>query len=121
MRLTDLEPKFLKREAPNRWACENVGMAESDGIMFLCPLCIVTHGGKVGCHSVICWRPRVPQDTRPTPGRWDYSPNSTGLHDLTLVAGSSSVLLQGGCQAHFFIIGGGIQMAMGGTAAPPVG
>jgi hypothetical protein len=42
----------------------------------------------------------------PTPGRWDFQ--GTGLQDLTLVAGSSSVLLTGGCRAHFFVRDGEI-------------
>jgi hypothetical protein len=31
------------------------------------------------------------------------------IADITLVAGSSSVLLTGGCQAHFFVRGGQIE------------
>ncbi len=34
--------------------------------------------------------------------------HGTGIADLTLVAGSSSVALQGGCKAHFFVRDGAI-------------
>ena len=76
--------------------------------MFLCPRCFQTNQGPVGTHRVICWRPHVPQSFFPVPGRWEME--GSGLSDLTLVAGSSSVLLRGGCDAHFFVRGGEIQM-----------
>lgn len=77
-----------------------------DGIAFLCPLCYERNGGPVGTHQVLCWRPRVPAGIEPGPGRWELT--GTGLSDLTLVAGSSSVLLGGlgGCGANFFIRAG---------------
>ena len=107
MKLTDLDPKFLKREHSHMFRnVENIG--EADGIQFLCPKCFAANGGKVGTHAVICWQPNVPQDTFPTGGRW--SMEGKGLDDLTLVAASSSVLLRGGCEAHFFVRGGVIQM-----------
>lgn len=106
MRLTELEPEFLKREAPDRWQCEGVSKAEADGVLFLCPVCLVAKGGRVGCHAVICWQPNVPQDTSPTGGRWRME--GTGFDDLTLVAGSSSVQIVGGCNAHFYVRNGEI-------------
>lgn len=81
-------------------------LAEADGVLFLCPKCFEANGGEVGTHSVICWRPRVPPDVCPRPGRWEF--HGTGLGDLTLVAGSSSVLLQAGCAAHFCVRAGAI-------------
>lgn len=80
--------------------------AEADGVHFLCPKCFEANRGPVGTHSVICWRPRVPADVSPKPGRWEF--HGTSLDDLTLVAGSSSVLLLGGCAAHFFVRNGRI-------------
>ena len=75
---------------------------EADGLRLLCPQC---HDdppvGPVGTHGVICWSPTISQDHAPRPGRWDLV--GTSIDDLTLVAGSSSVLLQGGCGAHFFV------------------
>ena len=70
-------------------------IAEADGIIFLCPKCFAHNGGSVGTHSVICWNPSVPQTTSPKPGRWNLV--GTGYHDLSLVVGSSSVLLNGRC------------------------
>lgn len=99
--LRDLDAKFLKRESSNRFR-EVGSIADADGIQFLCPKCFKENNGPVGTHGVICWSPSVPQDTTPTPGRWEM--RGTGLDDLTLVAGSSSVHLQGGgCGAHFFV------------------
>lgn len=105
MRLIDLEPMFLRREAANQFR-EVATLAEADGIRFLCPKCFAANKGSVGTHSIICWSLSVPQDTRPTPGRWALQ--GTGFEDLTLVAGSSSVALTGGCAAHFFVRSGQI-------------
>ena len=109
MRLLDLEPSFLKREDDThfRFVDEITG---ADGVEFLCPKCFAENDMKrPGVHAVICWSPKVPQTTSPTPGRWEML--GTGLADLTLRASSSSVLLQGrGCKAHFFIENGNIRM-----------
>lgn len=103
--LRELQGQFLKREDSHHF--KNVDtLVEADGVCFLCPKCFKQNGGPVGTHSVICWAPSVPQDTSPTPGRWEM--HGAGLDDLTLVAGSSSVALQGGCQAHFFVRAGAI-------------
>lgn len=108
MRLTELQPRFLKRESADNFRCRDVSMTDADGIWFLCPKCFKNKGGPVGTHSIICWEPSVPQDTTPTGGRWTIE--GTGFDDLTLVAGSSSVLLKGGCNAHFFVRNGQIEM-----------
>lgn len=105
MKLADLEGRFLERVDDH--AFQDVGtIDEADGIIFLCPKCFAANGGPVGTHAVICWRPRVPQTTSPTPGRWEFK--GSAMDDLTLVAGSSSVLLKGGCNAHFFVRNGEI-------------
>lgn len=83
---------------------------DADGVEFLCPKCFEANSGRVGTHAVVCWRPRVPPDIAPKPGRWEFQ--GTSLDDLTLVAGSSSVLLPGdggGCGAHFFVRNGAIE------------
>lgn len=108
MRLTDLRPQFLKRQSDHEWLYVDTA-ADADGIKFLCPKCFVTKGGPVGCHSVICWRPDIPQTTTPTGGRWRMV--GTGYKDLTLVAGSSSVFLEKTCGAHFFIANGDVRDA----------
>lgn len=139
MLLTDLEPQFIRREVrvetrrhvrAEIFALRPIGpftdeefeertgprtylldtdLVSAEGVIFLCPKCHATNGGPVGTHSVICWRPCVPQTEDPKPGRWEFE--GTGLADLTLVAGSSSVLLTGeGCHAHFFVRAGEIVM-----------
>ena len=97
MKLTELEPVFLKRESDTTFR-EVDSIEEADGIQFLCPACYQKEGGNKGVHSVVCWSPRVPQTTSPKPGRWNLV--GTGFDDLSLVAGSSSILL--GCW-HGFI------------------
>jgi hypothetical protein len=105
MRLLDLEPRYLTRIDDHHF--EDVeALEQADGVIFLCPTCFGCNGGPRGTHAVICWRPRVPQTTAPPPGRWEFE--GTALGDLTLVAGSSSVLLTSGCKAHFFIRNGEI-------------
>lgn len=106
MKLLDLEPQFLRREHDKLFT--NVdALADADGIMFVCPVCLAAKGKREGVHSILCWEPNVPQTTSPTPGRWEMQ--GTGYHDLTLVVGSSSIHLTGpGCGAHFFIRNGEI-------------
>lgn len=108
MRLIDLDPAFLKREDSSHWL-EVKTLAEADGIKFLCPKCFATNNGPIGTHAIICWSPSVPQDTRPTPGRWQLV--GTGFDDLSLVARSSSVQLNGGCNWHGFVEKGAVRNA----------
>ena len=81
-------------------------LAEAKGVQYLCPKCFEKNGGRVGTHGIINFCPEVGQEFRPTPGRWNLC--GTGLHDLSLVNGSSSVGLTGGCSAHFFVTDGRI-------------
>lgn len=108
MRLTELEPRFLKRIDDNHFRSVD-RIEDADGVRFLCPKCFQVNGGARGTHGIMCWSPSVPQTTAPTPGRWNLV--GTGMGDLTLVAGSSSISLTSGCQAHFFIENGNIRMA----------
>jgi hypothetical protein len=94
-------------EGPREYYVTVDTIDEADGVIFLCPKCFQDNGGSAGTHSVLCWRPRVPDGVFPMPGRWEFQ--GTGLADLSLVAGSSSVLLTDGCKAHFFVEGGGIR------------
>lgn len=101
--LQELRANFIKR-LDDKTSQMDVAMAEADGVMFLCPVCFKANGGSKGTHSVICWRPHVPQTVDPKPGRWEFK--GTGIDDLTLFAGSSSIKLDSGCQAHFFVVMG---------------
>jgi hypothetical protein len=108
VRLTELAPQFLKIEEAGKLYRHVDTIDEADGLTFLCPKCFGTNSGNVGTHYVCCWLPRVPQTEKPTPGRWEME--GSGYGDLTLVAGSSSVLITSGCMAHFFVRSGGIEM-----------
>jgi hypothetical protein len=109
MKLTDLQPRFLHIESEKSHRLID-NMDEADGIEFLCPKCFQENGySDKGVHIVICWQPHVPQSFTPRPGRWNFL--GTGYNDLTLQAGSSSILLNGGCYAHFFVENGQIRMA----------
>lgn len=109
MRLTELEPEFLKLIDEYSWQRMD-SITDADGVFFLCPTCWIKNNGPVGTHAIICWTPKVPLNIEPGPGRWELL--GTGYEDLTLRAGSSSVFLQseGGCKAHFFIQSGNIRM-----------
>lgn len=105
--LSELEPHLLGDEHDGGWK-EDVPWERARGIRFLCPKCFLANGrSNVGVHSVICWNPSVPQSTPPRPGRWNLA--GTGAHDVSLVAGSSSVQINGGCNAHFHVRGGRVE------------
>lgn len=113
MRLVDLDPHFLKILAPRTYQFDGVPFAEAQGVQFLCPVCFEGNGrSDVGVHSVICWfdGKGVPPEMDPKPGRWTAA--GSGYGDLTLnppsFTGARSVLLMGGCCAHFFVTNGEI-------------
>lgn len=99
--LTELLPEFIRWINDARY--QRVATIEqADGIIFLCPKCLeVNNNDKKGVHSIICWKPRIPQTTLPGPGRWNF--NGTCFEDLTLYAGSSSIRVTSGCRWHGFI------------------
>jgi len=97
-----VESDFYDWTGPVEYHVHVDAIDEADGVMFLCPKCFDDPPvGPVGTHRVLCWSPKIGQDHDPKPGRWNLV--GTSIDDLTLVAGSSSVLIQGGCQAHFFV------------------
>lgn len=102
MKLRELDPQFLKVISEHKYKCVDK-IEDADGISFLCPKC---KDGETHQHSIICWQPKVPQTITPTPGRWNFI--GTCYDDLTLKNGSSSILLNGGCNAHFWITNGEI-------------
>lgn len=107
MRLSLLEPEWLKHHGDSWLNVDTIG--EADGIMFLCPTCFEKNHGNVGTHVMVCWRPHVPPEITPGPGRWEFE--GTNFEDFTLVAGPNSggrrsVEIKGGCCAHFHITKG---------------
>ena len=111
MRLTELEPEFLKLTGDPRTYRRDATFADCDGLWFLCPLCWLVNGGRKGTHGIICWKPHVPQSFPPIPGRWSQA--GSGFNDLSLVAGSSSIALGGGCQWHGFVQNGEVHTGLG--------
>lgn len=107
-----LEARFVRHTSPQGSYAIEPTIESADGICFVCPLCWLAlkdsnydpNVGVRGVHHVLCWRPRVPAGVSPGPGRWDL--HGTGLNDVTLVAGSSSIHLQGGCGWHGYVRNG---------------
>jgi hypothetical protein len=114
MRLTELDPWFLRIVDPGTWRHVDT-LAEAQGVCFVCPKCFTTLGNTiVGAHRVICWsRSRgVPDDEKPGPGRWTLE--GTGMADLTLgcePGKSRSVLLISGCAWHGFVTAGEVTLS----------
>jgi|SRR5579859_1057251 len=108
MRLTELEPKFLKWSSDRSFGKQEV-IEGADGVMFLCPKCFEMNKGPVGTHVIICWAPHVPLTVYPAPGRWAM--NGSGYENLSLVASPTSVEIKGGCCAHFIVSNGEIRNA----------
>lgn len=102
MRLTDLEPRFL-RVRPS--SLQHVPtLAEAQGIMFLCPACFQRNEGPVGTHEILIWfadRGVAPGHVS-CPRRWHVS--GTGFEDLTLSPSIDLSNAQGqGCQWHGWV------------------
>jgi len=111
MKLTELKPQFVKYEpveGRHGWRYTD-DLAAADGIKYLCPKCWIANSGPVGTHMIISCQPgKVPDDFL-GPGRWHL--RGTSYDDLSLVGVTSdSVLLLGGCGAHFFVRAGQIEM-----------
>jgi hypothetical protein len=138
MKLTELEPRFLRyetkrelmpfaegppigdgppatvwREADRVFMRYVNSIEDAQGIKFLCPKCFAENKGPIGTHVVICWsRSRgVPEHAEPKPGRWSLV--GTGYNDLTLngdpPGNARSVLLTDGCRWHGFITNGSVE------------
>jgi hypothetical protein len=106
MRLTLLEPRYLKISSDIGISSENVSKEESDGMWFFCPVCYLKNRGPEGTHMIIVWRPKIqPASNRSGPGRWELRGN--GFEDMTLIGSdSNSIMCKGGCNAHFSIVDG---------------
>jgi hypothetical protein len=108
LRLTDLEPQFVRHErkirtarfcsvdhvhttdcgelrtGPADYIVDVSTVGEAQGVSFLDPVEFVKNSGPVGTSMVVCWfKGRgVPDDVVPGPGRWDVSGST--FEDLTL-------------------------------------
>lgn len=133
MKLTDLDPHFLRYETreeirrvvegdPETWRergspCKEVlgpvhymiyveTLAEAQGIMFLCPKCIAENPDK-GAHGIgVTFRDRgvLPaQGMQNKQGPVRWGVSGTSYEDLTI---TPSVLLLAGCEWHGFITKG---------------
>lgn len=116
MKLSELEPRFVRLWGAGRGYEFVERIADAQGLDMLCPRCFVTNKGAIGTHHILCWsRSRgVPDDVTPGPGRWMLE--GTSLADLTLngdpPGAARSVLLNGpGCGAHFHITNGEVTWA----------
>ena len=114
MNLRELQAEFLKIEGDGFRIIQN--FADADGVMFLCPVCFEKNHGEVGTESMICWQPHIPQTVNPAPGRWKF--HGTSIDDLTFDNGkdekgntrASSVQVNGGCNAHYHVRNGQIEI-----------
>ena len=116
MKLSDLEPRFLRTTEKEGVAQFVDSLEEAQGIFFVCPECTRRLGTTVGAHGITCYSSSrgVGPDRSDLagPGRWTLL--GTGYTDLTLgpePGRSNSVLLtsEGGCKAHFFVEQGDIR------------
>lgn len=109
MKLSDLDAEFIRAKDDLSGDLRKAAtLAEANGVMFLCPLCFTTNGGRVGTHMVICWFTGVSLAIPPHPGRWN--PSGTSMDDLTFVPpGAVSVLLTLGCKWHGFVKNGKVE------------
>lgn len=122
MKLTDLEPRFIRAkrmpaagdEKTERWywAKEYVAtLADADGVMFWCPVCFEKNKGPAGTHKIICWQPQVDDEVpagkqiSPIGGRWTM--RGTDASDLTLDA---SVQIGEPCNTHFYVRSGEVDV-----------
>lgn len=107
--LSELGFVFLRVNEDGTWR-RDVPLAEAQGCSFTCPVCM-RKDGAVGAHGIVCWF-RNPPDGKPVgdelppgPGRWWLE--GTGVADLTFNYGeprmAKSVLMLGGCKAHFYV------------------
>lgn len=149
MKLADLNPVYISfptRSEEGNWTYSRIAVEEVDGdpaglggIEFDCPQCklvpeqdeyLRNSKGRFWHRPLLYVPDAFDCDPRIGPGRWSMV--GTGIHDLSLVAGSSSVRCHAPCAAHFFVKDGEIEMCsdsgtdelrevIGINRLPPVG
>ena len=100
MKLTDLEPEFIRYLGGNRWmfTATTYYPDQADGITFKCPKCN---------HLIICWAPKISDEVHPGPNRFRLA--GTGFSDLT-IKGTISDLIPHECQPLFYVENGEIHL-----------
>lgn len=89
MKLTDLEPQFIRYETSDHEYLRHVDtLTEAQGIQFLCPVCFVKNSGPIGTHAIeVSFSGRGVADHQGShnregkPSRW--SVNGTGYDNLS--------------------------------------
>jgi hypothetical protein len=102
MKLTDLEPQFLKRSKPTEYDLTN-DIHEADALQMRCPACHWAWGrtGHGHVHTLTLWLPEPPL--------WCFE--GTGYKDLSLMAGRVAVTMTTGCRAEFWVKKGKVDFA----------
>ena len=92
MRLSALEPHFLKNvEASSAYEYTD-NIREADGLEMQCPACHwAFKGGSEPVHHIVLW-----EDRR----HWQFV--GTGYDDVSILAGSLAVWFTSGCKARFY-------------------
>ncbi len=103
MNLRALEAQLCVMDGDRLRHVETV--AEANGVLFLCPLCMAHHPDGVGVHMVhVLFAERwVPDNAVPGPGRWQAS--GTTIDDLSLMP-SVHLTSPGGCGWHGWVVRG---------------
>ena len=106
----DLDPYFISLPDIKTGAFQKVKFIENaSGVSFLCPKCFLDNKGKKHTHRIIIWEEKCPEENIGKRNKWIF--DGVDIVTLTLNAhGSRSVLLVGGCAAHFFVTNGTVEL-----------
>ena len=96
MKLTELEPQFLRRAKPLTYVATDA-IREASALGLRCPACHWSFGRgrtpNAHVHRIMIWRPERPL--------WGFA--GTGPSDLSLAAPNAPVAIRAGCGASFWI------------------
>lgn len=103
MKLSVLHGEFFLARANGNYVRTDA-IAQSHGVIFLCPLCFAANGGNEGTHSILIpFADRgVPAEFCPKLPRWTFV-SGTSLDTLTI---TPSILIHAPCGWHGFITNG---------------
>ena len=98
MKLTDLDPHFIKRSAQFEYDYTD-DIKKAEGLSMKCPACHWAfargRGGVDNVHSITLWRPS---------GAWDFVGHD--YRDLSAMSGRIVCEITTGCQSRFHIKAG---------------